>query len=141
MQIGVEISRAIDNKRIFIVHEDEIIRAILQFMLHDENEAHETRGLDDAFSRAEKSVPDLILLDMAHVWARGLTVLDELRARIPHAKILLVAESDNDPDAHACLREGVVGVIGKPLKVAGVRLKVDLALGRVPSYGAWKAAL
>ena len=41
MQIGVETSRAVENKRIFVVDDDEIIRAALQFMLHDEYETHE----------------------------------------------------------------------------------------------------
>ena len=38
MQIGVETSKAVENKRVFVVDSDEITRAALQFMLHDENE-------------------------------------------------------------------------------------------------------
>ena len=45
MQIGVETSRAVENKRIFIVSDDEIARAALQFMLHDEYEAHDLPDL------------------------------------------------------------------------------------------------
>ncbi len=41
MQIGVETSRAVENKRVFLVSDDEITRAALQFMLHDEFEAHD----------------------------------------------------------------------------------------------------
>ena len=49
MQIGVETSRAVENKRIFVVDDDEIIRAALQFMLHDEYETHEVASLAEAF--------------------------------------------------------------------------------------------
>jgi hypothetical protein len=46
MQIGIESSRAIENKRIFVVDGDEIDRAVPQFMLHDENETYELAGLE-----------------------------------------------------------------------------------------------
>jgi KaiC/GvpD/RAD55 family RecA-like ATPase len=51
MQIGVEISRAIENKRIFVIDSDEITRAVLQFMLHDENETHELASVEDAIAK------------------------------------------------------------------------------------------
>ena len=41
MQIGVETAKAVDQRRVFVVDEDEITRAALQFMLHDEIETHE----------------------------------------------------------------------------------------------------
>ena len=41
MQIGVETSKAVDQRRVFVIDEDEITRAALQFMLHDEIETHE----------------------------------------------------------------------------------------------------
>ncbi len=41
MQIGVETSKAVDQRRVFVVDHDEITRAALQFMLHDEIETHE----------------------------------------------------------------------------------------------------
>jgi len=140
MQIGVEVSRALDNRRIFIVHEDEIVRAALQFMLHDENEAHEVPTLEEAFRKAAKSSVDLILLDMGLVWKKGIAVLEEIGQKIPKARVVLVAESDDDPDAHACLSLGAHGVMGKPFTVSGVRMKVDAALGRHPSYAAWRAS-
>ena len=50
MQIGVESSRSVENKRIFVVGGDDIDRAVLQFMLQDENETHEFPTLDAAFA-------------------------------------------------------------------------------------------
>ena len=41
MQIGVETSKAVDQRRVFVIDDDEITRAALQFMLHDEIETHE----------------------------------------------------------------------------------------------------
>src|SRR6185369_4620713 len=36
MQIGLETSKAVDQRRVFVIDDDEITRAALQFMLHDE---------------------------------------------------------------------------------------------------------
>ncbi len=64
MQIGVESSRSVENKRIFVVGSNEIDRAVLQFMLQDENETHELPSLDEAFAKARDWKPNLILLGM-----------------------------------------------------------------------------
>lgn len=130
MQIGVETSRAIENKRIFVVDEDEIIRAALQFMLHDENETHEVAGLQTAFTKAAESKPDLILLAASIVEGEGVSVLSQIRERIPGAKILVVAESAKDEIARQCLASGAHGVLPKPLTIESVREKVDVLLGR-----------
>ncbi|VTZ48499.1 conserved hypothetical protein [Methylocella tundrae] len=130
MQIGVETSRAIENKRIFVVDDDEIIRAALQFMLHDENETHEVPGLQPAFAKAAESKPDLILLAVSIVQGEGVSVLSQIRERIPGAKILVVADSAKDEIARQCLASGAHGVLAKPLTIESVREKVDVLLGR-----------
>ena len=71
MQIGVETSTAVDNKRIFVVDENEIMRAAVQFMLHDENETHEAPSLEWAYDKARDWPPDLIILAEALVRERG----------------------------------------------------------------------
>ena len=48
MQIGVELSRAIENKRIFVIDRDEVTRAAIGFMLYDENETHEAASVAEA---------------------------------------------------------------------------------------------
>ena len=71
MQIGVESSRAVENKRVFVIDSDEITRAVLQFMLHDENETHEIASVALAYEEAREWLPDVILLGMPIVLARG----------------------------------------------------------------------
>jgi len=131
MQIGVETSRAVENKRVFVVHGDEIIRAALQFMLHDENEAHEVNSLADAYARGADRKVDLVLLDLAIVRQEGMAVLRTTKERLPGARILLVAERLDDAFAQQCLTAGADGVLATPLKLETVRRKVDALLGRV----------
>jgi CheY-like chemotaxis protein len=130
MQIGVEVSRAVENKRIFVVEDDEIIRSALQFMLHDENETHELATLEQAFARGRDWNPDLILLGVSIVRAKGIEVLAQIAARTPGAKVLMVADSVDDPVALACLKSGAHGILAKPITIEGVRFKVDVLLGR-----------
>jgi len=130
MQIGVETSRSVENKRIFVIDDDEIIRAALQFMLHDENETHEIAGLPLAFAKAAGWKPDLILLAASIVRGEGVGVLSEIRERIPGVKILVVADGPKDDIARQCLAAGAHGVLAKPLTIESVREKVDVVLGR-----------
>ncbi len=130
MQIGVETSRAVENKRIFVIDDDEIIRAALQFMLHDENETHELASLDLAFAKAAEWKPDLILLAESIVRDAGVGVLSQIRERIAGVKILVVVDAAKDEIVRQCLSGGAHGVIAKPITIEAVREKVDVLLGR-----------
>lgn len=130
MQIGVETSRAVENKRIFVVDDDEIIRAALQFMLHDENETHEIANLELAFAKAAEWKPDLILLAGSIVRGAGVGVLSLIWERVAGVKILVVVNSAKDDIARQCLSSGAHAVIAKPLTIEGVRERVDVLLGR-----------
>ncbi len=130
MQIGVETAKALDNKRLFVVANDDITRMALQFMLHDENETHDLPTLEAAFDKSVDWKPDLLLLGIDVVAERGVEVLALVRSRLAGAKILLVADSRNDPLVTACQSAGIDGLLLKPLRVEDARRKVDGLVGR-----------
>lgn len=130
MQIGVESSRAVENKRIFVVDNDEITRSVLQFMLHDENETHELASLAHAYEKAIDWKPDLLLLGVNVVEELGPDVLGDIAARLPSAKIMLVADTADDALGRTCLKSGAHDILPKPLTIESVRYKVDVLLGR-----------
>jgi DNA-binding NarL/FixJ family response regulator len=130
MQIGVESAMAVDNKRLFVVANDDITRMALQFMLHDENETHDLTSLEAAFDKSLEWKPDLLLLGIDVVHERGLDVLPLIRSRLAGAKILLVADNRDDPLVAACQGAGIDGLLVKPLTVENARRKVDSLLGR-----------
>jgi DNA-binding NarL/FixJ family response regulator len=130
MQIGVETAKAVDNKRLFVVADDDITRMALQFMLHDENETHDLPTLEAAFDKSVDWKPDLLLLGIDVVHARGTDTLLLIRSRLPQTKILLVADNRDDPLVAACQSIGVDGLLVKPLTVEDTRRKVDGMLGR-----------
>ena len=130
MQIGVESLRAVENKRVFVVDSDEITRAVLQFMLHDENETHEIPSVAAAYQKAVDWKPDVILLGMPIVQERGIGVVSEIRERLPGVKIAIVADSSADAAAQDCLKLGAHSLLTKPLTIETVRRRVDTLLGR-----------
>lgn len=129
MQIGVESARAVENRRIFVVDTDEIIRAALQFMLHDENEAHELESVEAALAKATDWPPDLILLGQGLLQSEGLAALTRLTTALPGAQVLLVG-SASDPILSEALAGDAHVLIPVPLKLEAVRKVVDQALGR-----------
>lgn len=131
MQIGVETARAVENRRVFVVDDDEIIRTALQFMLHDEHETHELASLESACAKSADGQPDLVLLGLGIVRAWGLAVLAETTRVFPAARIAVIAGPDEQALAQSCLTAGAHGVVTKPLTIEGVRGVVDILLGRV----------
>jgi CheY-like chemotaxis protein len=143
MQIGVDNDRRVENKRVFIIDNDGITGSILQFMLEDHNETHEFASVEEAFEasekviygKTEKSIPQLLIVGVNILEARGLDVLAEIGAKFPGAKIIVCAENQEAPLAKAALAKGggAHGVLTKPLTVEVVRRKVDMLLGRLKS--------
>lgn len=130
MQIGVEHSKAIDNKRVFIVDEDEIFRAALQFMLHDDYEAHELTSVDAAISKAAEWRPDLVIVAEKSLRVEGLGVIAVLKSILSGVKILALVDADNAAFGVECVSAGADGYISKPLRIEFVRQKVDALIGR-----------
>jgi DNA-binding NtrC family response regulator len=124
MQIGVETSSAVENTRIFVVDDDGITRAVLQFMLQDDNETHDLPTLEEAYAKGR---PDLLLLGASIVENGQPDLLDTIAARWPATRILLIAGSA----AGTTAQSGTHGVLSRPFTVESVRQKVDIQLGRV----------
>lgn len=130
MQIGVDSSTAVENKRLFVVDTDEITRMALQFMLHDENETHDLPSLDAAFSKSVDWKPDLLLLGVGVIKEKGVEILETIKSRIPGITVVLVTDSKDAPLNETCLQSGADALLVKPLTIETVRKKVDVALGR-----------
>ena len=131
MQIGVETSKAVDQRRVFVIDEDEITRAALQFMLHDEIETHELTSPEEAY---EKGVgwlqPHVVLLGVSFIGQRGPSLIGEMTAKFPGVRVLIVCAKSDEAVAIEGLKAGAHGALVKPLTLEAVRKKVDTILGR-----------
>lgn len=131
MQIGVETSRAVDQRRVFVIDEDDVTRAALQFILQDEIETHELASPEDAYEKGDDWLkPDLILLGISFLANHRPDLIATILARFPAVRILLVCSQDESNIALGGLKAGAHGTLVKPLTIAGVRRKVDTMLGR-----------
>jgi DNA-binding NtrC family response regulator len=131
MQIGVETAKAVDQRRVFVVDEDEIVRAALQFMLHDEIETHELGSLEEAFAKGVGWLkPDVVLLGVSFLKSGGMAVLSKLSDRFESVRILIVCDAADEGLAVEAMKAGAHGTLVKPLKIEAVRQKVDTVLGR-----------
>lgn len=130
MRKRFEPSHPLDTDRIFVVERDEVIRSALQFILDDHSETHGFTGVDQAFAKAAELTPDIVLLGIGLVQDSGERALAEIARRLPGVKILIVANSVDDPLALLSLKWGAHDVLGKPISFDSVRSKVDALLGR-----------
>ena len=115
---------------IFVVESDEVIRSALHFILDDQHETHSFATLDLAYAGAGDVTPDLVLLGIDFLKDDGQGAVTGITRRLPGAKILIVANSVNDPLALKALRWGAHEVLGKPISFDSVRGKVDALLDR-----------
>lgn len=131
MQIGVETAKAVDQRRVFVVDGDEITRAALQFMLHDEIETHELATPEEAYAKGVDWLrPDVVLLGVSFLKARGPELIGELGAKFPGVRILIVTDKSDETIAVEGMKAGAHGAVVKPLTLEAVRKKVDTILGR-----------
>src|SRR5215470_3076365 len=100
MQIGVETSKAVDQRRVFVVDDDEITRAALQFMLHDEIETHELASPEEAYQKGVGWLkPHVLLLGASFVKARGVGLISEVVTKFPGVRVLIVCEKSDEATA------------------------------------------
>ncbi len=135
MQIGVDTQRSVENKRVFVIENDEINSMALQFMLADENETHTLPSVDAAIDKAREWPPHLVLLGMGIVRSEGVCAIGRIKAGMNGVKMLLVCESADDEKVKDALAHGADGVLLTPLTIEGVRRKTDSALGRAVALG------
>ncbi len=74
--------------------------------------------------------PSLILLGVDLLKNNGKRVLAEIAKQLPYARILIVANSVNDPLALTALEWGAHDVLGKPISFDSVHRRVDVLLRR-----------
>ena len=135
MQIGVDTQRSLENKRVFVIDNDEISSMALQFILADENETHTLPEIGAAIEKARQWPPHLILLGQGLVQSEGSAIIHRIKSSMNSVKILLVCESKDDALVRETLAEGADGILLKPLTIEGVRRKVNSALGRAVPLG------
>lgn len=102
--------------RVMIADDSDAIRLVLQDILSIGNHEIVAEAVNgaDAVEKFSQVVPDVLLLDLAMPKKDGLTVVKEVMAGHPKAKIILITASDNQNVINECLKSGASAFISKP---------------------------
>ncbi len=82
----------------------------------------------DTVEKYPKLKPDMLLLDLAMPKKDGLTVIQEIIAMDPKAKIILITAADNMKVIDKCLASGAKSYIAKPFEFNQILKIIDETL-------------
>lgn len=117
--------------RLLVVEDDNALRDILARRFRDAGYTVETAATGpDALTAAERTVPDLVLLDVMLPGMDGLDVCRRLRADHALLPILLLTARADELDRVVGLEVGADDYITKPFSVQEVVARVRAALRR-----------
>ena len=99
-----------------IADDSDAIRLLLKDILSigDHTVTGEAKDGAEAVEIFQQVNPDLLLLDLAMPKKDGLTVVREITAQNPTAKIILITASDDQKVIQQCLDSGASSFISKP---------------------------
>jgi len=99
-----------------IADDSDAIRLVLKDILSigDHTVMGEAKDGAEAVKLFLQVNPDLLLLDLAMPKKDGLTVVQEIIAQNPTAKIILITASDDQKIIQQCLDSGAISFISKP---------------------------
>jgi DNA-binding NarL/FixJ family response regulator len=89
---------------------------------------------ESAIKLAEQEKPDIIVLDLVLQRSSGLTVMSELRARLPRTRFLIFSGNLRVPAVRQALASGVLGMIDKGSRLAEFRLALEQVAAGQPHF-------
>ncbi len=107
---------------VMIVDDSDAIRMVLKdiLVIGQHNLVSELASGIGALEEYTKSKPDIVLLDMAMPKKDGLTVLREIIAYHPKAKVIMISASDNQETIKECIKSGARTYVLKPFNFQDV---------------------
>ena len=102
--------------RIMIADDSDAIRLVLKDILSigEHDIVVEATDGAEAVDFYKEHSPDVLLLDLAMPKKDGFTVVKEVMAMDPNAKIVLITASDDQKVINQCLENGATSYISKP---------------------------
>ncbi len=104
------------RKRVIIVDDHPLVRQGIRVLLANENDLEvcaEAESAADALSAAEKTRPDIAIIDLTLKESSGLEQLNNNRIRHPDILVLVVSMRDEGLYAERVLRAGARGYVTK----------------------------
>lgn len=115
-----------------IADDSNAIRLVLKdiLLIGDHTVMGEAKDGEEAVELFLQINPDLLLLDLAMPKKDGLTVVQEIIAQNPTAKIILITASDDQKIIQQCLDSGAISFISKPFDFNNVLTAISDILAK-----------
>ncbi|MGH2654519.1 MAG: response regulator [Actinomycetota bacterium] len=109
---------ASERLRVLIVDDHALFRRGLEMVLDNEpdievvGEAHDG---DQAVDRAAELMPDVVLMDVRMPRRSGIEATQKIKEQLPHVKILVLTNSDEEADLYDSIKAGASGYLLKEI--------------------------
>ncbi len=132
--LAVKVLRMKKRPHILVVDDEEIARKNLSHILIKDNyEVSTASSAKDASSVLEKTEFDIVLSDIKMEGMDGIELLEKLRIKYPHTKVIMVTGYATVQSAIEAMKKGAFHYIAKPFRLEEVRETVKSALEKKSS--------
>jgi two-component system, NarL family, response regulator DevR len=106
------------NLRILLVDDHEVVRLGLRSLIeHHPNfeVVAEAASANEAIEKAMQHQPDIVLMDIRLVGSSGIEACQEIKARLPQTKVIMLTSYAEDEMLFAAIRAGATGYVLKQI--------------------------
>ena len=120
-------------KKILIVDDEEDVRLFVADFFGERDFNVETAGSgEDALEKIEKSVPDLVLLDIMMPGIDGLECLEKIKKKYPNVTVIMITALKDETRMEKAKRLGALDYIVKPFSLSYLETTVDKLIKSFP---------
>src|SRR5438874_8558836 len=107
---------AVERIRVLIAEDDPLVRATLAELLGEEDDMDvvgTARDAGEAIEGAERGIPDVVLCDVRMPRGGGQRAVEEIRSRVPRARVLALSAHADSATVMGMLQAGAIGFLVK----------------------------
>lgn len=120
----------VDDRRILIVDDDELVRSLFQTALSERYAFDEACGFDEALALLNQKEFALVISDVIMPGRSGIELLREINTRFPDTAVIMVSGVDRTQRVLDAVRLGAYDYLIKPCDLEVLELSVERALER-----------
>lgn len=122
---------ASEAPRILVVDDDHSVRRLIRVFLQERGyHVRSAAGADEALELLESERFDVVVTDLRLPVSSGLELLQEVRARLPGVRSVLMSGDADVPALVGAVERGVDAVLLKPFELDELRLQVEQSVAR-----------
>ena len=118
--MAASIPASADVIRVLIVDDHALFRRGLEMVLDGESDIEvvgEASDGQEAIEQAEKTAPDVVLMDVRMPKRSGIEATREIKEMLPSARILMLTISDDEADLYEAIKAGASGYMLKEISI------------------------